>query len=40
MNITLRSNQIQKNINELLFLLSIIKLTRKLGNDKSNIIFH
>lgn len=39
MNITLRSNQIQININELLFLLSIINLIRKIGNEKS-IIFH
>lgn len=39
MNITLKSNQIQININELLFLLSITNLIRKLGNEKS-VIFH
>lgn len=39
MNITLKSNQIQININELLFLLSVINFIRKLGNEKS-VIFH
>lgn len=38
MNITLRGNQIQPNIYALLFLLSLIYLTRKLGNKESNIL--